>query len=155
MLSNTTPSDELLALIRLFEGLRLRAYLCPTGVPTIGYGQTGPSIKLGVVWTIEKAEIALVKFAGICVCQTIALCPTIIDDSGKITALADFVYNLGSARLAGSTLRRKVNKRQWEAASIELTKWVRAGGIKLNGLILRRELERRLFLGIIMEKSNV
>jgi lysozyme len=55
--------DEALAtacrLARRWEGLRLRAYKCPAGVWTIGYGHTGPEVVEGLEWTIPQAEAAL------------------------------------------------------------------------------------------------
>ena len=50
------PSPLLLGLIKRFEGCRLRAYLCPAGIRTVGWGSTGPDVKLGVSWTQEQAE---------------------------------------------------------------------------------------------------
>jgi lysozyme len=58
--------------------------------------------------------------------------------------LADFAYNLGATRLAGSTLRRKINAGDLQGARVELRKWVRAGGRILPGLVLRREAEAAL-----------
>ena len=61
-------------------------------------------------------------------------------------ALISFSYNLGLGNLQSSTLRTKLNRDERIAASNELPKWVRAGGRKLRGLVLRREAERELFL---------
>lgn len=132
--------DALLALIRRFEGLRLRAYLCPAGVPTIGYGSTGKDIKLGQAWTRAQAEARLISDAAGYVHATRKLCPRLAD-SDHIAAIADFAYNLGSTRLAGSTLRRKLNAGDWVGAQAELRKWVRGGGRILPGLVIRRETE--------------
>lgn len=132
-------------LIRRFEGLRLKAYLCPAGVWTLGYGSTGSDIKPGMTWTKERAEERMQqdaqRFAG----AAIKLCPVLPQHGERKTAaIADFAYNLGATRLAGSTLRRKVNAQDWPAAQAELRKWVFAGGKKLPGLVLRREAEARL-----------
>lgn len=67
------------------------------------------------------------------------LCPALAGDN--LCAIADFAYNLGLARLKASTLRRRINVGDFEAAKIELRKWVNAGGRKLPGLVLRREAE--------------
>lgn len=132
-------------LIRRFEGLRLKAYLCPAGVWTLGYGSTGSDIKPGMTWTKERAEERMQqdaqRFAG----AAIKLCPVLPQHGERKTAaIADFAYNLGATRLAGSTLRRKVNAQDWPAAQAELRKWVFAGGKKLPGLVLRREAEAQL-----------
>jgi len=52
---NMRTSESGLALIRQFEGLRLRAYLCPAGIPTIGYGST-TGVQMGQTITAERAE---------------------------------------------------------------------------------------------------
>lgn len=137
--------EPLFALIRRFEGLRLVAYLCPAGVWTVGYGSTGPDVKPGVKWTKEQAEQRMQEqaqgFAG----AAQKLCPRLyLSEPEKTSAIADFAYNLGATRLAGSTLRKKVNAGDWPAAQKELRKWVYGGGVKLPGLVARREVEARM-----------
>lgn len=129
-------------LIRRFEGLRLRAYVCPAGVPTIGYGATGPDVKLGLMWTREQAEERMQRDAALFSSATRKLCPR--QEGDNLAALADFAYNLGATRLAGSTLRRKVNAGDIEGARRELAKWVRGGGRVLPGLVARRAAEAAL-----------
>jgi lysozyme len=63
-----------------------------------------------------------------------------------LEAVADFAYNLGLARLAGSTLRRRLNNGDISGAAEEFEKWVFCGGTKLNGLVLRRKAEKLIFL---------
>ena len=135
----------LYALIRRFEGLRLKSYFCPAGVVTIGYGSTGSDIKPGMTWTVEQAEERMKQDAQGFVGAAIKLCPVLPQHGeAKTAAIADFAYNLGATRLAGSTLRRKVNAKDWRGAQVELRKWVNAGGKKLPGLVIRREVEARL-----------
>jgi lysozyme len=131
--------EVLLKLARHFEGKRLRAYLCPAGVWTNGYGATGKDVAKGVVWTDEQAEARLEQDAAIYLTAAKNLCPAIRDEVHG--AIADFAFNLGGTRLAGSTLRRRINAGDMEAAQDELRKWVWAGGRKLTGLVLRREAE--------------
>lgn len=135
----------LYGLIRRFEGLRLKAYLCPAGVWTLGYGSTGSDIKPGMTWTKEQAEERMRQDAHVFAGAAIKLCPVLpLHGEAKTAAIADFAYNLGATRLAGSTLRRKVNAQDWPAAQRELRKWVFGGGKKLPGLVIRREAECRL-----------
>ena len=137
----------LLKLIRHFEGLRLKPYLCPAGVATCGYGSTGPDIKMGMPpWTLEQAEERLQKDAAVFLAAAKALCPQAATNEARIAALADFAYNLGATRLAGSTLRKRVAAGDWEAAGEELMKWVRGGGRVLPGLVARRAAERKLLV---------
>lgn len=134
--------EVLLSIIRRFEGLRLKAYQCPAGVWTIGYGATGPDIKQDVVWTREQAEDRLMVDALRFLSAAKKLCPGQSDNTTY--ALADFAYNLGATRLAGSTLRRKINAGDIAGAKAEIKKWCRAGGRVLPGLVLRRLAESDL-----------
>ena len=137
------------ALARRFEGLYLRPYLCPAGVPTIGYGATyyedGQRVRLtDPPITRERAEQLLEWMVRTVYLPSVAqLCPG-ADEPGRVAALIDFTFNLGAGQLRASTLRRKVNAGDWEAVPAELRKWVRGGGRVLRGLVLRREAEIRL-----------
>jgi lysozyme len=131
--------------VRRFEGLRLRAYLCPAGVWTCGYGATGPDVGPSTVWTLPQADTRMRADAEKFAAGTLALCPGL--SGAKLAAVADFAYNLGLTRLAGSTLRKRIAERNWETAATELRKWTRGGGRVLPGLVLRREAEARLLLG--------
>lgn len=133
-------------LARYFEGLRLRPYLCSAGVPTIGYGAThyedGARVQLTdppisreradalLLWTVKRVYLPAV----------IRLCPG-VPDAYKLAALIDFTFNLGVGRLRASTLRRRVNAKNWPAVPSELRKWNKGGGKVLRGLVARREAE--------------
>lgn len=134
----------LYALIKKFEGCHLTPYLCPAGVWTCGWGSTGPDVFPGRAWTQDYADQRLhndaLKFAK----GTLALCPDLSGDA--LCAIADFAYNLGLGRLRASTLRRRINEGDYEAAAAELRKWVRGGGRVLRGLVLRREAEAALLM---------
>ena len=134
--------DVLLSLIRRFEGLRLRAYYCPAGVLTCGYGSTGPDIKPDTAWTPEQAEARMQLDATRFESITSKLCPVIQGDARA--AIADFAYNLGATRLKASILRRKINAGDMAGARTELAKWVRGGGRVLPGLVMRRAAEAAL-----------
>lgn len=129
-------------LIRRFEGCRLRAYLCPAGVWTCGFGSTGPGIGPGTVWTLAQAVARMRLDAQAFAAGTARMCPGL--NPSRLAALADFAYNLGLTRLKGSTLRRRVLAGDWAGAEIELRKWVRGGGRVLPGLVLRRAAEAAL-----------
>jgi lysozyme len=62
----------------------------------------------------------------------------------RLAAITDFAFNLGLGRLQTSTLRRKVNAEDWEAAKEQLMKWTRGGGRVLPGLVRRRDAEAKL-----------
>jgi lysozyme len=137
------------ALARRFEGLRLRPYLCPAGVPTIGYGATryedGSAVTLlDSPITAERAEALLLhQVRRTFLPAVIVLCPG-IDSAERLAAIIDFAFNLGAGRLCASTLRRRINEGRWPDVPIELLKWVHGGGRRLSGLVLRREAEAAL-----------
>ncbi len=137
-------SQRGLELIKGFEGLRLKSYLCPANVWTIGYGSTGPHVREGMVISERDAEDLLrsdlrrfeqgvAKFAPDC-------------SEGQFDALVSFAFNLGLGALARSTLIKKHKAGDHQGAAAEFRKWVMAGGVKLNGLVRRRAAERDLYL---------
>lgn len=138
------------ALCRQFEGLYLKPYLCPAGVPTIGFGSTfyedGRRVKLtDPAITRERAEQLLLWELRNCRAHAIRLCPMLLlwgDDA--TAALIDFTFNLGPGNLSASTLRRRIAADDWVGARAEIMKWVKAGGVTLRGLVRRREAEREL-----------
>lgn len=137
--------EKLLELIRRFEGLRLKAYLCPAGIPTIGYGHTGKEVHLGMPPISEDAaELMMVEDAARFVTAASNLSPILWFDENKQSAISDFCFNLGTSRYKISTLRKRVEAGDWEGASEELQKWVWGGGRKLPGLVLRRHMESLL-----------
>ena len=130
-------------LAKYFEGFYSKVYICPAGFPTIGYGRrvnkSHPPI------TKEQGEIYLTQDMMVALMGVIKYCPTLITELNKLGAITDFVYNLGVGRLQQSTLRRRINQRNWDEVVKELNKWVYGGGRKLRGLILRRLVESRFF----------
>jgi lysozyme len=76
---------------------------------------------------------------------TLRFCPVLATEpEGRLAAIVDFTFNLGAGRLQTSTLRHRVNQRDWLAAATELRRWIYGGGKALPGLIVRREAEVRL-----------
>ena len=72
------------------------------------------------------------------------MCPGVAAHPGALNALVDFAYNLGLGRLQTSTLRRCVNRGDWDGAREQLGRWVRGGGRVLPGLVARRAAETAL-----------
>jgi len=136
-------------LCRRFEGFYSRPYLCPAGVPTIGYGAThyldGRRVQLtDLPISRETAErLLLAQLERTYLPAVLRLCPE-VRDARRLAALVDFTFNLGAGNLQASTLRRRVNAGQWEQVPAELRRWVRGGGKVLRGLVLRREAEAAL-----------
>ena len=135
-------------LIKKFEGLRLESYLCPAGVPTIGYGHT-EGVKLGQKITEDKANQLLaddfLKFE-----TDVASFVKVPIKENQLDALVSFAFNLGINNLRNSTLLKKLNRWDYAGAATEFDKWVfaKVNGVstKLNGLVKRRAAEKELFL---------
>jgi len=133
--------EELYALIRQFEGLRLKRYLCPAGVWTIGYGHTGSYTKTDAPINQATAEALLRVDALRSTRDALNLSPGLVRFPGALASISSFIYNLGVSRYRVSTLRKKVNAEDWKAARKELMKWTYGGGRKLPGLVRRRAAE--------------
>ena len=122
---------------------RAHPYICPAGYWTIGYGhlcdQKHPPI------TEAEAEAYLAQDLKAALAATLRYCPALVAETEeRLAAIVDFTFNLGAGRLQTSTLRRRVNQRDWPAARQELRRWVYGGGNVLPGLVARREAEARL-----------
>lgn len=139
------------ALCRRFEGFYSSPYLCPAGVPTIGYGATHYLDGRRVLMTDppiskEAAERLLLRMIETTYLPAVVKhCPGIVRESpGRQAAIIDFTFNLGGGNLGASTLRRRINAGEWDAVPSELAKWVYAGGRVLRGLVVRRRAESDL-----------
>lgn len=142
-------------LAKRFEGFEKRVkrgteiaavpYVCPAGFWTIGYGhlcaQDHPPI------TPDEAEAYLAQDLVKALSATLRYCPVLANEpEGRLAAIVDFTFNLGAGRLQTSTLRQRVNQRDWVAAGQELRRWVYGGGKVLPGLVTRRIVESNLLL---------
>jgi lysozyme len=132
------------ALLKKFEGCKLKAYRCPANVCTIGYGHTSsagsPEVRDGMTITQAQAEDILrrdlVKYeTGVHGMVTQPL------TQHQFDVLTDFAYNAGIGALKSSTLLKKVNAGQFDAVPAELMKWTKGGGKVLPGLVRRRQAE--------------
>ena len=144
------------ALIAKWEGLHKKRpdglygpYLCPALVWTIGYGTTRfpdgtPVSQATDPITREQAAFLLRYEVGRCENSALVLSPNLSLYPARLAAITSFIYNLGSGRYKASTLRRKINAGDFQAASQEINKWVWGGGKKLPGLIARRLEESKL-----------
>jgi lysozyme len=119
---------------------RARPYICPAGYWTIGYGHLCDPIHRPI--TEAEAEVYLARDLDTALAATLRYCPVLATEpEGRLAALVDFTFNLGAGRLQTSTLRRRINQRDWSSAARELRRWVFAGGKELPGLVIRRGVE--------------
>ena len=132
------------ALLKKFEGCKLKAYRCPAGILTIGYGHTSaagsPAVMEGMTITQKQADdilrYDLVKFET----AVFGMVQQPLDQH-QFDVLVDFAYNAGIGALKTSTLLKKVNAAAFEAVPTELMKWTKGGGKVLPGLMRRRQAE--------------
>ena len=143
-------NEEGLHIIKHFEGFRSHSYLCPAGVWTQGYGSTrnlkgkrftGNEDPI----TEDQAEHLLMQDCQRAE-QAIDRLVRVPLSENEFSALVSFIYNCGRGAFPRSTMRMKINREEMGDAALEFPKWCRAGGRKLRGLILRREMERQLFV---------
>ena len=126
-------------------GITAIPYVCPAGFWTIGYGHLCDPKHPPITET--DAEGYLARDLQSALVATLRFCPALAaEPEGRLAAIVDFTFNLGAGRLQTSTLRRRVNQRDWHGAGQELRRWVYGGGKVLPGLVARREAEVMLLL---------
>ena len=148
------------ALIHEFESLKLVAYKDPgpTGLPiTNGWGTTvdedGKPIKLGAVWTKEKADRLFQRDVQTMVKAVNTLVGNSPTTQNQFDAMVSFAYNVGpdmnnngiAEGLGGSTLLKKHRAKDYAGAKAEFAKWNKAKGVVLAGLTRRRAAEAALY----------
>lgn len=131
-------------IIKKYEGLRLKAYKCPAGILTIGYGHT-KNVKQGDTITETQAEILLI-YDLIDIENCIKKNVKIPLNQNQFDALVSLCFNIGCGNFLKSTLLKKLNEGKIAEAVKEFLKWNKAGGKELAGLTKRRQAEMELFL---------
>jgi lysozyme len=149
----TAVPSAAIELAKRFEGFhrvakadpgRAHPYICPAGFWTIGFGHlcdpSHPPI------TEAEAEAYLEHDLQTALAATLRYCPVLATEpEGRLAAIVDFTFNLGAGRLQTSTLRKRINDRDWLGSVQELSRWIYGGGRELPGLKLRRSFESMLF----------
>lgn len=134
-----------IALIKQFEGCKLNAYLDGGGVPTIGWGTTGPNIKLGMKWTQDQADAALYARIAEFERGVMATC-TELPNTHQLDAMVCLAYNIGLGAFKKSTVLRMHNARKFAEAGAAFGMWNKDGGVVRAGLTRRRAAEAALYL---------
>lgn len=139
------------AIIKQYEGFRSNPYLCPANVPTIGYGATyyleGHKVKLSDPAISEADADKLLDKMLLKYEQAVERYAQVPLTQNQFDALVSFCYNVGAENLRTSTLLKKLNAKDCAGAGEQFLKWNRGGGKVLQGLVNRRNAERKLFLG--------
>jgi len=135
--------------IKPFEGLHkvrkdgmIVPYLCPVGHWTIGWGHLCSKDHLPT--TERVCTLYLYSDVIKTLNQVLAVSPKLIDTPNSLVAIVSFTFNLGIGAYRSSTLRRKVDAQDWDAARKQIKRWVHGGGKKLPGLVIRRDAEANL-----------
>ena len=139
-----------LDLIKEFESFKSKPYLCPSGIPTTGFGSThypdGKKVTLqDKEITEEKAFEILEYIANKDFGSNINKVVKVPLNQNQFDALVSFAYNIGNGNFNSSTLLRWLNQGNYKEASMQLLRWNRSKGIVLNGLTKRRKAEKALF----------
>ncbi len=143
------------ALCRQFEGFVAKPYLCPAQYWTQGFGTVfkpdGTRVQPGdAPITREVAEAWLQhELRHNYIRGVLKASPHLIKYPQILGAIASFAYNLGVPRYRASTLRKRIDARDWAGAQRELMRWTRSGGKVLRGLVRRRAAEC-----LLIEKST-
>ena len=139
-----------LDLIKEFESFKSKPYLCPSGVPTIGYGSTyypdGKKVTLQDKEITEQKACEILKYvANKDFGNNINKVVKVTLNQNQFDALVSFTYNIGNGNFNSSTLLRWLNQGYYNEASIPLLRWDKSKGIALSGLTKRRKAEKELF----------
>ena len=135
-------------LVARWEGLKLKAYFCPAGVLTIGYGSTGPHVTPGLVITKAQAKALLKDDLKIAARRLEAKIGPVVDDltDNQYAALLSFVFNLGVGKAKPEwNIWKILRAKAFDQVPAQLMRFVNAGGKKLQGLVNRRTDEVRLW----------
>lgn len=139
---------EAVALIAEFEGCRLKAYKCPAGVWTCGWGETD-GITPRTVWTQDYADRRFCDSVNQFAEKVLALC-TVEPSGNQLGAMTSLAYNIGLAAFAKSSVLKAHNRGDYAAAARAFSLWnkARVNGVltALNGLTRRRSAESSLYL---------
>jgi lysozyme len=132
------------------EGLRLKPYLCPAKIPTIGYGNTyypnGKRVTLLDDPITKEQAFEMFKIIADRFGKRVDDLVTSKINQNQFNALVSFCYNVGTGNFMKSTLLKKVNADPNDFdIRLEFAKWNKAGGVKSNGLVNRRSEESALY----------
>ena len=147
-------SHPYIEIIKAYEGFEPSVYLCPAGKRTIGYGHVlvnGESFGTLSEW---QADLLLFRDMTKALWNLQDIAPELFEegDPNKILAVLSFIFNLGEGAFKGSTLLKRIQERNWEAAASEFLRWDKATNPRtgkkevLPGLSKRRKSEAALFL---------
>ena len=131
-------------LIAHFEGSINVGYRDPVGIPTSCVGHTGPDAIVGRRYTDDECADQLARDAVKHGMEISSCLPSLPVETRA--AFTSFAFNVGTAKACRSTMFAKARAGDLRGACAELSKWTRAGGVVLKGLVRRRGAERAMCL---------
>lgn len=137
------PSQDCVDLVKSFEGFQSKAYKCPAGVFTIGYGTT-ENVEAGDCVTEVEAE-ELLRNDLLDASKAVDELVDVELSQSQYDALVSFIYNVGREAFRNSTLLKLINAENFPGAALQFQRWNKGGGKVLPGLTRRRAAERALF----------
>lgn len=149
-------NKTLLELVAKHEGCKLKAYKCPAGAWSIGFGNTyyedGRKVKEGDTITKTEAERMLYNTLASVRRQVLAVLAVDLP-GGAVDALVSFTYNVGIGNLKKSTLLKRVNANPLDLDGIEkeFSRWNKGGGQVLGGLVKRRREEYLMYEEAVLD----
>lgn len=143
-MTSFTTSSKGLDLIKSFEGCELKAYVCPAGVLTVGYGHTGSDVYSGMEISTAEAE-ALLKTDLIKFERIVDNLVTVPIKQCQFDSLVSFTFNCGGDAFKNSTLLRLLNSKDYEGAAGQFSRWVNGPDGPILGLVRRRKAEEELY----------
>lgn len=139
-------SQDGIDIIKQFEGFKSKAYYCPAGKLTIGYGHVilpyENDLKSAVI-TEEQAENIL--RADIQIAEATLNGTKLMLEQNQFDALVSFIYNVGPGAFLNSTLIKRLRVGDYPGAAHQFLRWTKANGVELSGLVRRRKAEKELF----------
>ena len=152
LISGEVTITQASSIVKVYEGFKAKAYRCPAGVWTVGWGRTGSDVKEGTVtnmsaeqeWLEARLERDLVWLRN-------KLQPLVLE-SNQEAALLSLIYNIGTGNFMKSGVFRylrnaenggKLPLKLMEASWLS---WNKIKGKINNGLVNRRRAEWDLFI---------
>ena len=137
---------EGIALIKKFEGCKLQAYLDVVGIPTIGFGHTGPEVYLGLSWSQQQADDALVHdMLTVAEVPLNSMLAGLDLSSNQFSALCCLVYNIGAGAFRRSKTLLDIREGNMDDVPTQWKGFCHANGQVVQGLLNRREDELNLW----------
>jgi len=136
-------SQQAYNLIREFEGLRLQAYQCPSGIWTIGYGHT---TNVAPNTVISQLQANLLLQEDVAQCERTLNRYNLALTQNMYDALISFIFNVGAGNFHRSALLSKIKVNSYDSSiTDEFLKWIHSKGKPLAGLQRRRMAEMKLY----------